>query len=502
MRKLILYSFIVLSFIMLNFLKSISQINSEILMPSPSDPIISFRIWFKVGSVNDPVGKEGLAALTANLMVDGSTSKNKYEVIVDKLYPMASSYNSKTDKEMTVVYGKTHYDNLEDFYKLFIDAIIHPAFNNDDFIRVKKQYINYIEKNLRYSSDEELAKAVLSNFIFEGTEYSHLASGTVASLNAITLEDVKNFYKTYFNKNNYQIGLAGNFEEKLNEKIKKDLSQLSDGSINGLALSQPKKINGCEYLFVEKNNDATAISFGFPIEILRNSKDFAALWLFNSWFGEHRNQSSHLYQVIREKRGMNYGDYSYIETFLNGGRLEVPQPNNPRHHQIFEVWIRPVKHEHRHFALRAALRELHTVVENGITKSDFEQTQKFLYKYILHYAPTSMIRLGYQIDSRFYGVEDNGDYIEYLRKNIAALTLEDVNNSIKKYIQFENIKFAIVTKDSKKFAKDLIDNTVSPVTYSTPKPIEVLEEDKIIENFKIKTDITKIKIVEVEEMFK
>ena len=41
-----------------------------VLLPVPSDPTISFRLWFKVGSQDDPPGKEGLAAITAAMLTE------------------------------------------------------------------------------------------------------------------------------------------------------------------------------------------------------------------------------------------------------------------------------------------------------------------------------------------------------------------------------------------------------------------------------------------------
>ena len=67
-----------------------------ILLPVRNDPTVSFRIWFKVGSQNDPMGKEGLANITASMLTDAATQKNSYEDILDKLYPLATSYNSST----------------------------------------------------------------------------------------------------------------------------------------------------------------------------------------------------------------------------------------------------------------------------------------------------------------------------------------------------------------------------------------------------------------------
>ncbi len=472
-----------------------------VLLNVSDDPTISFKIWFKVGSQLDPKGKEGLAALTASMLTDGGTQNNTYEQIIEKLFPLAASYGAKVDKEMTVINGRTHKDNLEEYYKLLIDAITKPAFKEEDFSRIKSDVLNSIENNLRYSSDEELGKEALYGFIFSGTPYGHLTFGTIQSLKSITIDDVKQFYKKYYTKQNFVIGLGGGFEEKLINRLEDDLAKLPDGKIVQPEKPKPSVINGREVLLVEKNCDATAISFGFPLNILRNDEDFVALALFNSWFGEHRNQSSHLYQVLREKRGMNYGDYSYIETFLNGGSLNVPDPCNARRQQIFEVWLRPVPNQNRHFALRAAMRELQNVITNGLTKDQFELTKMYLYNYSLFWAPTTMMKLGYQIDSRFYGVKDNGNYIEYFREKLKSLTLEQVNAAIKKYIQFQNIKFAIVTKDAEAFRLELLTDGPSPNTYATPVPDEVLTEDKIIEIYPLQLKPNSVKIVKIDEMF-
>lgn len=476
--------------------------DKQVLIREQNDPTISLRIWFKVGSKNDPKGKEGLAHLTALLLAEGGTKRNSYENILDQLYPIASSYSAKVDKEMTIFYGRTHKDNLDVFLPLFKEAILEPAFRQEDFERIKSDVLNFLEKDLRYANDEELGKALLYEFIFENTSYRHPSEGLIESIKNINIENVKEFYKKYYTKENFVIGIGGGFKSNLPLELEKEFNeQLSDGNSNTTQEILPPKIEGYEFLLIEKECPATAISFGFPIDVLRGDEDFFALWLFTSWFGEHRNSSSHLYQVIREKRGLNYGDYAYIEAFLNGGSLNFPEPNNPRKKQIFEVWIRPVQHEHRIFALRAALRELKKVVDNGLTQEDFERTKKFLYNYCLFYAPTTMARLGYQIDSEFYGIKDNDNYIEYFRNKLKNLTLEQVNSAIKKHIQYNNIKFVMVTQDAEKLKNDLINNVPSPISYSTPKPKEILDEDIEIANFPLKVLPKKVKIQNVEDVF-
>lgn len=501
--------------------KEMQTLNSRtgIYMASENSPSVNFNIWLNVGSQNDPEGKEGLAYITAQMVAQGSTENNSYSDILNKLYPIASSYGIKVDKEMTSFRAITHPDNLEKFYPLMTDALLKPAFKEEDFNRIVQNTIQSIEKTLRYSSDEELAKAALMQEIFKDTPYEHLTMGSVQSLNSITIEDVKNFYNEYY-VGDFNIGLAGSFDESLPNRMHSDLlgtefdeegnakpEKIAEGSHIMKGDNQPpintKKIEGLNFYLIEKDAISTPISFGFPIDLTRGDEDYYALDLFRSWFGEHRNQSSHLYQVIREARGINYGDYAYIEAFLNGGSLRMPDPNNPRREQIFQVWIRSVPHEVRHFSLRAAMRELKMVVDSGMSKENFESTKQFLYKYALHYAPTLADRLGYQIDSEFYGVEDNGEFIKHYRNKIKNLTLEQVNAAIKKYIQYDNVLVAAVTKDAEKFKKNLIEDNPSPIKewYSSEKSDEIYEEDELIATFPLEVKAENVTIVPVDEMF-
>ncbi len=466
-------------------------------LPVTSDPTISFRIWFKVGSQNDPTGKEGLAAITASLLTNGSTQQNSYDQILEKLYPMAAGYNASVDKEMTVVTGRVHKDNLDKYIELFTQAILSPAFKQEDFERIKSNTINYLDKTLRYANDEAFGKEALYQFVFQGTPYRHPEAGLIESVKAITLENVKNFYNAYYTKQNVVIGIGGGFDKSLVNRLKKDLTKLPSGVSQQVEKPDSEPIDGLNVILVEKDTRSTAISFGFPIDVHRGEDDFYALWIANSWFGEHRNSSSHLYQVIRETRGMNYGDYSYIECFPNGWARSFPAPNAARRQQIFEVWIRPVQNEAVHFALRAAILELQKLVDNGMTQEDFDLTKKFLKKYYLHYAPTTMMRLGYKLDDQFYSIED---HLKKLPEMLDKLTLENVNDAIKKHLQYKNIKIAMITKDAEALKESLVNDMPSPMIYQAPKPDEVLEEDKEIEKYPLKVIADKVKIFKVDEM--
>jgi zinc protease len=472
---------------------------SAVLLPVQDDATIAMGVWFKVGSQNDPPGKEGLAYLTAQLLSEGGTTKNAYEEILRKLYPMASGYSVRVDKEMTTFGGRTHKDNTAKYMELLTDAFLRPAFSQGDFDRLKSDQINYLEKNLRYSSDEELAKAALHAFVFENTGYENIPQGTVAGLQSITLDDVKAFYAQYYTRDNAVVALGGGFSKDVQKQFEAAVQSLPAGRPPVAAAPKPAAVRGQQVTFVAKPNADATICFGFPIDVSRGEKDFYALWVANSWLGEHRNSSSHLYQVIREARGLNYGNYSYIEAFPEGGFRRQPPTGVGRRQQMFEVWIRTLPNKHAHFALRAAMREVKDLVDGGMTQKEFDLTREFLSKYVLHFAETTTNRLGYAVDDQFYELE--GSHLAKFREAMKTLTLADVNAAIRKHLQYENLKIAIVTGEAESLKQAMISNAPSPMVYDNPKSDAIVAEDKEIAMFPLGVKAADVRVVPVEQMF-
>lgn len=489
-------SFVILSLMFMN-LKA--QPIKFITLKIEDSPIISFRIQFKVGSMNEPAGKEGLNLLTARLIAEGGYGDVTYKEMLKKLYPIAGKIRVTADKEVTTFVADIHKDNLEKFWSIFEQVITNPRMDESDFIRLKDLQINYIKNSLRRENDENLGKAYLQTMIYENHPYGWIESGKISSLNNITLDDVKSFYRTYYTKSNLIVGIAGNFTKEFVEKIRRDLSKLPQGKPNSVKLPKPEKIENIEVTLIEKKTQSTAISFGYPIDITRSNKDFYALMVANSYLGEHRTFNGVLMNKMRGDRGLNYGDYSYIENFIQDGGSTFPIPNIPRRQQYFSVWIRPVVNANRHFALRMAIREIENLVKNGIPQKDFEETRKFLINYSKLWVQTQSRRLGYLMDSQFYGT---GYFIDEIAKRLPKLTKKDVDNALKKYLNYQNIKVAMVTEGASEFTKDLLTNKVSPISYQHSNISQhILDEDRYIQKYPLNINEKKLKIVNAEEVF-
>jgi len=402
------------------------------------NPIVTFRFVVRTGSAADPKGKEGVAALMAAMLSDGGTRELTYKQVVAKMFPMAASVSSQVDKEMIAFSAVTHADNLDAFYQLFRSMLLDPGWRADDFERLRDDAINYLRVTLRGTNDEELGKEVLYNEIYSGTRYGHENVGTISALQKMTVTDLQEFYKLHFTQHDLVAGLAGGYPAAFPERVRKDFAaKLPEGMKNTVEPMEVKPLEGRQLTMIEKNTRSVAYSIGFPIDVRRGDPDFAALLLAQAYLGQHRSSGGRLYERMRQLRGLNYGDYAYIEYFPSGMFRFEPSPNLGRSSQIFQLWIRPVEPPTAVFALRLALFELDKLIADGLPEDVFQRTRSFVLKYTNLLMKTNDAELGYLIDSKFYGIPD---YKTYIESSLAKLTREDVNRAIKRHLQSANLR--------------------------------------------------------------
>ncbi len=462
-------------------------------------PQLNVKLLFKVGSAYDPPGKEGLAELTAAMVAEAGSKERRIDEINRALFPMAGSFRAQVDKEMTTFTASIHRDNWKAFFDVVLSMLLEPGLREEDFRRLRDAQENSLKEDLRSNNEEELAKERLQTNIFAGTPYGHPVLGTVAGIESITPDDVRKFLTAAYTRAALTVGIAGDAPQEMVATLRKALAKLPAGP----ALPAPegvagKRPHGIEVEILEKETRATAISFGHPIAVTRAHPDYVALNLVRTWLGDHRSSVSHLYQRIREVRGMNYGDYAYIEAFPRGMFRFFPDPNLARRSQIFEVWIRPVVPVNAHMALRIAVYELDKLVRDGMSREDFQNTRDYLMKNVFIMTATQDQQIGYALDSKWYGI---GEYTSYVRDRLKTLTLEDVNAAIRRHLSAKDLSVVIVTRDAKGLKEKLVSDEFSPIHYDAEKPAALLEEDKVIGALKLGIKPENVRITPVEEVF-
>ena len=467
-----------------------------VILPVPNKPIVSVRLVFRTGSVDDPSGKEGLTALTTRVLLEGGTKSLDSAQLQQALYPMAAELNGDTDKEFTTITGRVHRDRLPRFLEIMSEALLAPRFEEREFTRLRSEQLNAVKNRLRQENDEELSKVALDGLLYEGHPYGHFTGGTEQGLNALTLDDVKAQWKSTFTQDRLIIGLAGAVDDALAAQVKTTLSALPVTGALRAPLPIARGPQGLT-LIIERDTTSTAGSFGFSTPLRRDSPEFLSLFIAMSYFGEHRQEHGVLYQEVRERRGLNYGTYAYAQHYRQDGSDSLPRPNILRSQQDVTIWLRPVGPDKAVFATRTVLHFLEALRSQPIPAERFETARGFLAGATRIWTTTDQRRLGWAIDDLIGGTPD---FLGSVRKALETITPEQAQAAAKNALASSSFNFVFVTKDAEGLAAALKSGKPSPIEYPNAKPDDVVKDDAVIAGEALPLAVEHVRVIKATEV--
>ncbi|HSB76774.1 MAG TPA: pitrilysin family protein [Terriglobales bacterium] len=488
------------------------------LVTVPSDsPLYQIQIMVRTGSVDDPAGKEGTANLAARALIEGGFGSAKNPVTTQKLAEITRPWGDAAFPTVLVDKQATTFSITvpRSSFAQYVAAVLKPMFEQPLWLpkeveRLRHDALTRIQSGLRFEDQETLGLLALDNYVFSGTPLGHLAMGSVKGLQAITPADLNAFYKKYYTLGNMYVATTINSQQ--------DLSRLVAALPAGNAVYRPANLRrsvvapGKHVLIITQPNAiATGLHLGYPITLKRTDADYWPMFVANVYFGVHRDSYGRLYQEIREARGYNYGDYSYIEYKYGRPQFLFPPPGTPRDQQYFGIWIRPVGHPYTHFILKAMTAELERFARLGMTPEEVAAAKIKARALYLNYAESKSRQLGYRLDDMFYGMADQG-YLQQMLARIDAVTPQQVNGAIHKYLQAQNLDYVIVTSaaQGEKLANDIAaDNNVhskTPEEYHIPQPVppdkqKMLDQDRQWAGYLLNIPRDNITVVKAAEMF-
>jgi predicted Zn-dependent peptidase len=181
-----------------------------LLVEDHSAPVVSVAFTFDVGSRNERKGRTGFAHLFEHMMFAGSENvgKNEYSLLIDT---NGGQNNATTDQDRTLYYATVPANQLD--MLLFIEADRMRALD------VTKAELdiqrNAVQEERRLRVDNQPYGRMQEEFdghVFDNFAYKHSVIGSMDDLNAASLDDVKEFYRTYYAPNNAVMALVGDFK--------------------------------------------------------------------------------------------------------------------------------------------------------------------------------------------------------------------------------------------------------------------------------------------------
>ncbi|HRI71896.1 MAG TPA: pitrilysin family protein, partial [Polyangium sp.] len=322
-----------------------------VVEPSPALPLVSVVIAFRSGSAHDPVGLEGLARLTGRMLRRGSEGWTS-AAIEETIDLLGGEFAADVSPSATVVHFEVIKRSLDAFLDLVSAILCRPTFDADELERLKREAAAEIIESR--DSDGLLCGRAFRRTLFAGHPYGRRVSGQMATLKAITRDEVVKFYKTHYTRANAHVILSGDVDVEEGQAIAaRLLAGLPEGESVVDPVPAPKPIAGRKLVFVDKpeRTQVQMIVGGLGTHV--RDADHVPLLVANTVFGG--TFTSRLMHEIRSKRGFSYGTSS---------RLGVD-----RQRDAFLMWAAP-KATDAPTCLALMLDLFHDLREKGITADE------------------------------------------------------------------------------------------------------------------------------------
>ncbi|MEM6829857.1 MAG: pitrilysin family protein [Bacteroidota bacterium] len=426
------------------------------------------RVAFSLIIDRDPIlekNKVGYAAMAGQILRNGTTTRSKAQLDEEVDFIGANLSTSSVS-----IYGSSLTKHREKMLDLFEDVLYNPSFPQEELDKIKKQTISGLKSN---QEDPGAISANVRAQLLYGENHPYGEIQLEEHVEAITIEDLKNYYTTYFKPNISYLAIVGDITLKEAKKItKKRFGKWEAGEVPKSDYQTPQWPEENTIALVNRSNAVqTVLNIGYPINLKPGSMAYLKARVMNQVLGG--GSAGRLFKNIREDKGYTYGAYSSISSDELVGNFNAGAS---------------VRTEVTDSAIVAFLYEMTKITSEEVPEEELQLAKNVItggFGRSLE-SPQTIARFAINIE-RYQLPED---YYNNYVKNIQAVTTQDVLAIAKQYIRPENTYILAVGKTNqlaeklKKFGKTIhLDVNGKEVDPSLTKVPDGLTATSVIEKY-------------------
>ena len=396
-------------------------------------PMVQYSIVIDGGHMLDKVEKAGVANLVATMMNEGTKNKTP-EQLEDAIGLLGASIRVSSGNEDISIDVSSLARNFEKTLALVEEILLEPRWDEEQFALAKSRIINGLKRNA--SMPTYLASSTLNKLMFGDNILAIDASGTEASVSAITMDDLKEYYSKYFSPSIAKFLVVGDVDQS---RVEAALATLNQKWQSKEVVIPEIKVPGppakSQIYFVDvPGAKQSVISIG-TFTVPRNNPDFYPIVVANYKLGG-ASLSGIFNMIIREEKGFTYGASSSISGFKNYGYFRASsQVRTNATQESLEIF----KTEMEKYS-KSIPQEYIDFTKSGLMKS---KTRSF---------ETLSSLMGMLNTMTSYNLPS--DYISREGAYLKGLTVEKQLEIAKKYINPSKMYYVVVG-DAKTQLKDL-----------------------------------------------
>jgi predicted Zn-dependent peptidase len=385
------------------------------------------RVQFSLQLKHDPVyegQKAGYVSMAGELLGTGTTNRSKAQ-LDEEVDFIGASLNTSAQG----IFASSLTKHTDKLLELMTDVLYNPSFNPDELEKIKTQTRSAIVAN---KEDPEVIASNVRDALVYGKDHPYGDLVTEETIGAITLDDCKAYYNTYFRPNNAYLAIVGDINLKTAKKIvKKHFGKWESGPVPAPVYPTPQLP---EKTFVAMVDRASAvqsvITVAHPVELKPGSPDAIKAGVMNNILGGG-GLSSRLNQNLREHKAFTYGASSSLSSDKLIGSFDADLS---------------VRNEVTDSALVELMRELRRIREEPVEEAELKAAKAYISGSFGRSLEHPSTIANFAINTAKYNLPE--DYYENYLKNVAAVTPEDVQTVAKKLIHPDRAYIILVGKAS------------------------------------------------------
>ena len=321
---------------------------------------VTLGVWVTAGSRDEPPRIAGASHFLEHLLFKGTKTRTARD-IAETFDAVGGDLNAFTAKEHTAFYVRVLDRDLPMAVEHLCDMLQHSAIRAADLDAERTVILEEI--SMHQDAPDELVHDVFMERLWPGDPLGRPVLGTVETVEAMSRDQVRKFWKQHYVPGNFVVSAAGNLEhDQLAELVTSFMDTETPGPGRGTVVrspSEPQSPPAAAYVR-RRDTEQAHICLG-TAGLSRSDPRRFAFGVVNDAIGG--GMSSRLFQEIREKRGLVYSVFSYHSMFAHTGAYVVYAGTAPsRALEVTELIV----------------RELEQVAEKGLTDEELDRAKSHM----------------------------------------------------------------------------------------------------------------------------
>ncbi len=282
----------------------------------PYFPTASIGIWWKTGGRLENESNNGISHFIEHMLFKGTDRRTAYD-IAREIDAVGGTINAFTGKEYTCLYAKVLKQDMDTALDIISDMYKHSLFDSEDIER--EQYVVTQEIKMIEDSPEEYVYDLFNATYFSGHPLGMPILGTRENVEAFTKDRLLAHFRTHYSPRDVIITATGRINhDAFVEKIEALFGDVDKPYVPPTGYLRPQPHTGVH--FYEKDLEHVYLCIGTD-GVSQIDENRYPLYVLNALMGGA--MSSHLFQEIREKRGLVYNIYSYVNCYHDTGTFGI-----------------------------------------------------------------------------------------------------------------------------------------------------------------------------------